>query len=232
MAPLRHRIVRRRLARLVLLGIGWCALTGGVFSGCRGLFTPATPEPPSGQSIVLNYRSPEATLNTMELGIAAKGQGSTAWLGAFADSARPEDGPGYHHFFDSGDVGVFEAACGCQAPADWRTSQEQNFYLALLDVRPGDDYVAFFELVEANPDPPPTDTQAILHRRYRVLANAPDASSALVIAIGFADLTFTKISADRWLITKWEDHVDPEVGVNPSDPYQLTLGRRRLESTR
>lgn len=221
-----------RLRRLALLAIGWCVMTGGVFSGCRGLFTPAIPEPPSGKPIVLDYRSPEATLNTMKLGIAAKGQGASAWLGAFPDSTRPEEGPAYHQIFDSGDLSFFEGACQCEAPSDWRASQEQNFYLAFLDVRPGDEYAARFDSVDANPDPPPTDTQAIVHRYYTVLATAPDGNSRLVIAIGFADLTFTKVSGDRWLITRWDDHVDPAVGVNPIDPYQLTLGRRRLESSR
>jgi hypothetical protein len=217
--------------RLVVLAIGWCLMTGGVFSGCKGLFTPAVPEPPSGDPIIVNYRSPEATLNTMELGIALKGQGAAAWLGAFADSTRPEDGAGYHQFFDPADKAFFEGACQCEAPSDWGYSQEQNFYLSLLDVRPGDEYVALIDSVEDLPDPEPTDTEAVLHRHYRLLAIAPAAEDTLIIAIGYADLTLTKFTADRWLITRWDDRVDPAVGVNPTDPYLLTLGRRRLEST-
>lgn len=223
--------MRRRGRRLALLGIGWCLLTSHAFSGCHGLFTPAVPEPPSGQTIVLNYRSPEATLSTMEAGIIAKGRGSSAWVGAFADSTQPSEGPAYHQFFDSGDVGVFEAACGCEAPPDWRASQEQDFFLALTEVRPSDDYVLVLTPRVSQPDPPPGDTEIVLHRKYQLLATAPDANSTLIIATGLADLTFTKKGSD-WLITLWNDHVDPEVGVNPSDPYQVTLGRRRLESTR
>jgi hypothetical protein len=217
---------------LALLAASWCLTTGAVIGGCHGLFTPAIPEPPNGKPIIVNYRSPEATLNTMELGIAAKGQGASAWLGAFADSSQPQDGPGYHQFFDPADLAFFEGACQCQAPRDWGISQEQTFYLSLLDVRPGDTYAAVFDSMDTLPDLPPNETNAILHRQYHVLANAPDGNSTIIIAIGFADLTFTKFSGDRWLITRWDDHVDPAVGVNPSDPYQLTLGRRRLESAR
>jgi hypothetical protein len=216
----------RRLRRLTVLLIAWCATTGGVFSGCRGLFTPAIPEPPSGRPILANYRTPELTLQTMEQGIAAKAAGGAAWLGAFADSTRPEEGPAYHQVFDPAD----KAACQCTAPNDWRVPEEQNFFPSLLDVRPGDDYLAVFDSVEATPDYyPPGDTQAFLHRHYVIYANAPDGLSTLKIAVGYADLTFTRfLGPDRWLITRWEDHVDPEV----TDPDVLTLGRRRLESTR
>lgn len=220
------------MPRLILLACVWCTLTGGVFSGCRGLFTPAIPEPPTGPSIVLNYRSPEEALRTMRLGIEAKGQGASAWLGAFADSSRAEDGPGYLQFFDANDLAFFQSACGCEAPTTWRISQEQAFYLEFLSVRPSDDYTVQFDEVEADPDPGASDTEAVLHRYYRVLATTLDGSSTMVIAVGFADLTFTKKSADRWLITRWNDRYDPAIGVNPSDPDQLTLGRRRLESTR
>jgi hypothetical protein len=232
MAPLILHARGHRLRRLALLAVSWCMMTGGAFSGCRGLFTPAIPEPPTGNPIVVDYRSPEATLRTMKLGIAAKGQGASAWLGAFPDSLRPEDGPGYHQIFDPADKSLFEAACGCLAPGDWRTSQEQDFYLSFLEVRLSDAYVAVFDSIDALPDGTPTASTALLHRRYAVYANAPDGNTTLIIAIGYADLTFTKLTGDRWLITRWEDHVDPAVGVNPSDPYQLSLGRRRLESTR
>ena len=38
------------------------------------------------------------------------------------------------------------------------------------------------------------------------------------------------IKIGKWLITHWADRVDSTVGVVPNDPYQLSLGRRRLES--
>lgn len=227
------RAIRRALPRLALLALTWCTLSGHVLSGCKGLFKPATPEPPTGPPVRLDYSSPEATLRTMELGMAAKGRGSAAWLGAFADSTRPDADPiGYHQFFDPADLQFFVAACGCEAPSDWRYSQEQAFFLEFLNVRPSDDYAAKFDSIPANPDPLPGDTQILLHRSYQVLANAIDGSATTIIAIGSADLTFTEITPAHWLITRWVDHYDPAVGVNPSEPDQLSLGRRRLETTR
>ncbi len=219
MAAVTHRWIERGLPRLALLALAWCTLTGGVFGGCRGLFTPVIPERPVGPPIILNYRSPEATLRTMAQGMQAKDLGAAAWVGAFGDS----DGFGFYHIFDPDDVRV----CDCLAPTAWRASQEQQFYLEFLKLSTSADYVAVFDSVDATPDPPPRDDQAILYRRYRVLASEQDGNTS-VIAVGFADLTF-KFAADRWLITRWVDHVDPNVGVNPIDPEQLTLGRRRLE---
>jgi hypothetical protein len=200
-------------------------MTGGVFSGCNGLFTPAIPEPPSGRPIVPHYETVEATLNTMKLAIAAKGQqGNSAWLGAF-------DEQGYHQDFDDRDVSVFEGACQCKAPKDWGFAQEQNFYLSFIAVRPSDEYVAMFDSVENDPDTPPAPgAPQVIHRHYQVLANAPDGNSTLIIAIGKVDLTFTE-SSGRWLVTRWADRVDSTVTEHPVDPWQLTFGRRRLEST-
>lgn len=232
MGLLTPRAVRRALPRLALLAIAWFTLSGHVLSGCKGLFKPATPEPPSGPPVQLDYSSPEATLKTMERGMQAKGQGSAAWLGAFQDSTRPDDLIGYHQFFDAGDVQFFATACGCEAPTDWRYSQEQAFFLEFLNVRPSDDYAAKFDSIPANPDDPPGDSPVLLHRSYQVLANALDGSATTIIAIGTADLTFTEVTPAHWLITRWVDHYDPTVGVNPSEPDQLSLGRRRLETTR
>jgi hypothetical protein len=221
--------LRRAWPRMALLACLWATLTGHVFSGCKDLFKPATPEPPSGPPVKLDYSSPEATLRTMERGMAAKGQGSTAWLGAFADSTRPDDLIGYHQIFDPVVLDVFVAACGCEAPTDWRYSQEQVFFLDFLNVRPSDEYAASFDSIPSLPDPPPGDTEALLHRDYHVYASGLDGSTT-VIAIGSADLTFT-LKSSQWLLTRWVDHMDPTIGPNPNDE-RFTLGRRRLDSTR
>ena len=228
MATLTPRWIARGFPRLALLALAWCALTGGVFSGCRGLFTPAIPEPPKGAPIVLNYRSPESTLVTMARGMQAKADGAAAWLGAFADSSRPEDGPGYHQFFDLADV----VGCACDAPSDWGRKDEEEFYLYFLDtVHPSDDFVVYFDPYEHESDPVPTETVVILNRRYRVVALGLD-ETATVIAIGWGRIQFEKIAADRWLITRWHDHIDPDLVIPPGDLEQLTFGRRRLESPR
>ena len=229
---LSRRAIARTLPRLALLALAWFTLSGHVFSGCKGLFKPAVPEPPSGPPIQLDYSSPEATLKTMQEGIQAKGQGASAWLGGFADSTRPDDPIGYHQIFDSADLQFFVSACHCEAPSDWRWLQEQQFYLEFISVRPSDEYSAKFDSLKGLPDDPPGDREAVLHRGYLVTANSVAGSDTTIIGIGTADLTFTKVPSGQWLITRWVDHVDPTIGVNPNDPDQLTLGRRRLESTR
>jgi hypothetical protein len=217
------RPIARALPRLALLALVWCTLTGGVFSGCHGLFTPVTPERPTSAPVIPNYRRPDLTLQTMIEAIQAKDQGADAWVGAIADSSAPADGPGFHLIIDPDDLLV----CNCDNPTNWRRTDERQFYLEFMNLSVSAAYVAIFDSVDATPDPQPTDTQALLYRRYQVLATEEDGNTS-IIAVGYADLTFTKISTDRWLITRWVDHVDPLVGANPIDPEQRTLGRRRL----
>ena len=49
------------------------------------------------------------------------------------------------------------------------------------------------------------------------------------LAIGFADLTLVRSTNGDWRITLWEDRIDP--GFDRNDPDQVTLGRRRLNTT-
>lgn len=220
--------MRRAMSRLALVTIAWLTLSGHVFSGCKGLFKPAVPEPPSGPPVQLDYSSPEATLKTMERGMHAKGQGASAWLGAFADSSRPDDPIGYHQIFDPADL----VACVCQAPSDWGWGKEQEFYLDFLNVRPSDDYSAKFDSLSDPSDPPPGDEEILLYRGYQVVAQPTSGGSSTVIAVGWAELTFHKVPGDNWLISRWVDHVDTRYPIDASKPDQLTLGRRRLDATR
>lgn len=220
-----RRRTRRTLPRVALLVLTWCTLTGGVFSGCNGLFTPVTPEPPTSPPIIPDYGDAEATLATMVAAIQAKAQGADAWVGAFADSIAEGAGPGFHIRFDADDVLV----CDCPVPTTWRRADERQFYLEFMQLSPSATYGAIFLPVNDQPDPTPTsDTEVLFHRDYEVIANEESGIQS-TIAIGRADLTFTKVSGDRWLLTRWVDHVNEIVGPNPTDPEQKTLGRRRLE---
>jgi hypothetical protein len=220
---LSRRALARTLPRLTLLLLAWFTLSGHVLSGCKGLFKPAVPDPPSGPPVQLDYSSPEASLKTMEEGIAAKGQGASAWLGAFADSVSPTDDFGYHQIFDPNDLASFVQACHCEAPTDWGWSKEQAFYLEFIGLRPSDNYVAVFDSLDFPQDPPRGADEALLYRSYKVVAKPIESSDSTIIAIGIADITFKRTGTNQWLIARWVDHVDPGAGTD-----QITLGRQRL----
>lgn len=218
-----HRSIERALPRLALLGLVWCTLTGGVFSGCSGLFTPATPERPTTPPIIPDYSSAEATLLTMIAAIQAKDQGTDAWVGAFADSVADGAPPGFYIIFDADDVRI----CECTVPVTWSRSEERLFYQKFMDVSTSATYGAIFTENQDRPDPTPTTAdQRIFNRYYQVFATEESGVQS-TIAIGRVELTL-KGSGDRWIITRWIDEVT-DIGLDPNDPEQKTLGRRRLE---
>lgn len=223
-----RRSAPRRLMRLALLALVWGTLTGGVFSGGCHLFTPAVPETPTGPPIVVDYTTPEAALRTMARGMAGKAQGQQAWLGAFADPSRG-DSVDYVCVFDPADLAYYQQVCQCTVSPDWRgVRREDQFYTAYIGLRPNEEYSVVFDSLDTDPDQPPVDHKAIRYRHYEVSATDPDSRTRLVIGIGIARLTFTEVAANHWAISRWEDQVDPEVGVNPTEEYMLTLGRRRM----
>jgi hypothetical protein len=220
---LSRRALTRTLPRLTLLLLAWFTVSGHALSGCKGLFKPAVPDPPTGPPVQLNYSSPEASLQTMSEGMAAKGQGASAWLGAFADSVSPTDDFGYHQIFDPNDLASFVQSGGT-APIDWGWSKEQAFFLEFIGLRPSDNYVAVFDSLDFPQDPPRGADEALLYRSYKVVAKPVEGGDTLIIAIGIADLTFKRTGTNQWLIARWVDHVDVGAGTE-----QITLGRRRLD---
>jgi hypothetical protein len=226
---LKRRALTRLLPRLALLLLAWFTLSGHALSGCKGLFTPAVPEPPTGPPVEHDYSSPEATLRTMAEGMAAKGQGSSAWQGAFADSTSPDDDFGYHQIFDP-DVLTAFVQSGGTAPTDWRWKEEGFFFQDFTStVHTSDSFEANFDSLAFPQDPPAGADEALVYRSYKVVARPVDSPDSTIIAIGTADLTFRRTRTNQWLITRWVDHVDPAVGLNPADQEQVTLGRRRLD---
>jgi hypothetical protein len=220
--------MRRFVVRLGVLGLSWLALTGGVFSGCRGLFTPSVPEPPSGPPLVVNYNTVLGTLNTMAAGIARKSQdGSSAYLGAFSDGSISGSAI-YKQTFDPGVIQRCNQTAGCSVSV-WDYGEEVGFYAYLIGLRPTNTYTLNWQIDVARPDPPSDGVTAEIHRHYQVVTLAPDGNTTDVVAIGYADMIFTKI-ASKWQITQWDDRVDPLIGVYPTNPEQLSLGARRLES--
>jgi len=211
--------------------VAWITTTSALFGGCTDLFRPAKPEAPSpttgGEEITPDYSQPSSGLETIAKGIAAKARGQTAYIGAFADSTR--DRYPFYADFDPEVVRRIESSGGT-VPV-WNLAREKFFYPAFMQVRT-QNYVMRWTGNEAagDDDFDPVTGDSTLHRRYEVFAVSDDGNTLSTIAVGLADLRFKHVSASRWAIVRWQDYVDPAIGINPGDPDQITLGERRLKS--
>ena len=195
--------------------------------GC-GLFKPATPEAGVGGAVMIpDYSVAESCLHYMQVGIERKDvPGQDAYLGALADTTT--DGIGFHAFFDEE---VWRAYAGADKPADWDLRHEAQFLSVFLRSY-GDPYEMKWLQDEVHPydDTPPDVDHRILHRRYEVRALRQRTADTLLIAVGYADLYFARISASRWVLYRWQDRLDHVVGAQPKDPDQQTFGSRRLNA--
>ena len=150
--------------------------------------------------------------------------GREAYLGALADTTT--DYLGFHAFFDPAVLNVYPGI----PPADWDLQHEAQF-LAVFLRSYADPYEMKWLFDEDHPyDGMPDVDHMILHRRYEVRAVRQSPADTLLIAVGYADLYFARVSASRWALYRWEDRVDPAVGVQPADPDQQTFGSRRLNT--
>jgi hypothetical protein len=200
-------------------------LLAALLTGCD-LFKPASPESGGGGAALLtDYSAPDSCLRYMQVGIERKDNiGQAAYLGALADTTK--DGVGFHAFFDPA---VWNAYTGIK-PADWDLDHETQFLPVFIRVT-GDPYEMSWLPDEFHPHDDEVDQDhRILHRRYEVRALRQSTADTLLIAVGYADLYFARISAARWALTRWLDRVDPAVGAQPADPLQQTFGSRRLNA--
>jgi hypothetical protein len=195
-----------------------------LLAGC-GLFRPARPEIGAGGGGLLpDYSAPESCLLYMRVGIERKdSDGQNAYVGALANASQ--DGIGFHAFFDQA---VWNAYTGVP-PQDWDLRHETLFYSAFIRLT-GDPYEMSWLPDEFNPHDDISGDTVVVHRRYEVRALRAATRDSLLIAVGYADLYFARISASRWALTRWMDRVDPNVGAQPADPLQQTFGSRRLNS--
>lgn len=218
--------VTRHPARLLLAGLA-LGLVAVPLAGCN-LFKPASPEPGGSTTTLLaDYTSPDSCLRYMQIGIERKDNvGQTAYIGALADTTQ--DGVGFHAFFDLAVWNTYKATGG-NPPADWDLQHEREQFFPAFIVLFSDSYEMNWLPDIGHPVDDRGEDSQILHRRYMVRVLHP--STVDTIAVGYADLYFAKISASRWALTRWEDRVDPTVGVQPADPLQQTFGSRRLRAS-
>jgi hypothetical protein len=211
---------------LVLVGMLLVAAAIGVSSnGCSELPKPTAPVPDR-PHFSPSYAHPESCLRYMQLGIERKDNvGLNAYLGALADTTT--DGPGFHAFFDPA---VWNAYNGIR-PLDWSLEYEAQFLplffslkLSPYEMKWLPDEVYPYDYLS------PEGDHMILHRRYEVRTLQQSPADTLLIAVGYADLYFARISASRWALYRWQDRVDPAVGAQPADPDHRTFSYRRLNA--
>lgn len=197
-------------------------------AGCTNPFAPAQPVPPSSGGIVEDYSTTARLLSTLVAAVQAKGPaGRQAWVNAMADST----GPGTRAFYAFADPQVlskWNLNAPVDAPDPWDLELEKLFYDKFTGLFPYD-YAMSFDPDLTSPSDEIDDVAgtALLHRKYYVAAGAP--SGSIWIAIGYVDLYLVKYDG-RWWVTRWQDRLDPQVGVDPTDPQNVTLGWRRFES--
>jgi hypothetical protein len=220
MGPVSHHRPRPRRVLLAL------ALLAALLAGCD-LFRPARPEvgTSGGTGFLPNYSDPESCLYYMAVGIGRKDRvGQDAYLGALADSTKLK--VGFHALFDPA---VWNAYSGTK-PADWDLDHEaQQFLPAFINLF-SDPYEMVWGEDQSNPHPIyPDPDHVILFRHYEVRALRQAQGDSLLIAVGYAELTFAHVQG-RWAMIQWKDKVDPDIGALPVNPLQQSFSYRRLNA--
>lgn len=209
------------------------ALALTTLGGCRNPFTPADPEPPAAGGVVENFSTPARLLDTISDAIADKGQtgGSAAYANAFADSTQSSE-RAFYAFHWPAAIDAWRAVSQRDPPNPWNLRLERAFYDYLVGYRPTASYTMTWNddpTSESDDIEGTTPGFALIHRRY-ILFTSVSETDVTVIAVGYADIYLYKANG-RWFIYRWQDRVDPEIGVSPADTEQLSMGARRLEST-
>lgn len=197
-------------------------------SGCTNPFAPATPEPPDPSGIREDFSTPAKLLQTLEAAIANKGPaGRLAWTDAMADSTGP-DTRAFYAFQDPRVLSAWLLSSPVAPPDPWTLELEKRFYDKFVTLYDGE-YAMAFDTDDTSPNDVIDESAgtALLHRKYYVAATV--SNSAVIIAIGYVDLYLVKYDG-RWFVIRWQDRLDPLVGVDPAEPDSRALGWRRLES--
>ncbi|MGH7743143.1 MAG: hypothetical protein ACRENS_14110, partial [Candidatus Eiseniibacteriota bacterium] len=153
----------RNLAPLGLLLLVWLASIGAL--GMCDLFKPATPESGGTGTLVLtNYSDPDSTLSTMARGIAAKTNGTDAYMGGIADTVR--DLHVFRTAFDQAVLQRYNSIPGAQVVPDPWGSQERTFFFNFIQYKANAAYTMTWAPDNFNPDAPtdPNAPSALLHR--------------------------------------------------------------------
>ncbi len=227
--PLRSRArFARRCAPLALAA----ALALG---GCRNPFLPVEPELPlpadASIQVPIDFATPEGLLSTISAAVTAKarGNGVTAYMAAFSDSAAS----GYGLTIDLDPTVVTDRTnAGKVVPSRWTRDLEPAFYNYLSNLNPGD-YTLDWTLDPASPDVDDTPDHALRTRFYTSTATAADGYTVTNVARGRAVIEMRLLpgASPSWVIVRWTDYVDPSTGgPDPTDPGLRSFSRLRIDS--
>jgi len=217
-----------RSAWLRLLVVPLLAATLLLPIGCVNPFEPADPEPPSGAGVPENFETPEDLLLTVELALSDKSpNGADAFLHAMAESTAVGD-RAFRAFYDPGVKSLWLSVPTRIAPEPWDITLERGLHSYLTTVRLQAEYTFQFTADNVSQIDVIAPDTALVHRKYTLYASVSGGEDE-VIAVGFCDLSL-EFENNRWFIFRWNDRVDPSIGVNPADTDQRTFSWRRLES--
>jgi len=202
-----------------------------IAAGCTNPFTPAKPAPPIGGGVIPQFGTPEQLLTTIASAISTRGvSGQNAYAQSLADSTSPTT-LAFYAFHAPTVVDAWKQETSLTPPDPWDSRLELLFYSYLAERLPTFTYSFVFLPDNLSSSDPPVDEVnglAMVHRHYYLYATSQ--SIQKIIAVGYADLYMQKVNS-RWYLYRWEDRVDPDYGVHPSDPDEVCMGRRRLDST-
>lgn len=198
-------------------------------AGCD-TFRPRQAEAPLGPPIIRSYAAPESTLDTMKRGLEDRTQqGVNAYVDGLADSAV--DHRAFYADMDPAAQSKWQQDNQKTPPDTWTLDRERNFISRFMTSVITKSTCQMEWLPGRFPDQP-GPSESLLFRKYVVTTySAETGEPDDTLAIGFAALTFTQVSAGRWAITRWRDEVDPDVGVeHPTRPNWQSFTTRRLDT--
>lgn len=200
-------------------------------AGCN-LFQPRTAPPPTQAGVPTNYTEADSTLATLALAIEAKGGSNSlsAYIRGLADSVTASDTQDFLAFFDPVVAKSWQDA-GHSVPAIWNRAVEQRM-VSFLSSLSTNRYDFSWNIDVQHPNDEVIDANTkVLHRQYVLVGHPAGAAPPDTLAIGYADLTFINPQGTtHWVISRWQDHVDPAVGANPVSGKQ-SFSALRLENS-
>ena len=219
--------IHRPFGRWLATAVAAAALAA--LCGCTNPFEPAKPPASSGAGVVEDYSTSKKLLDTIAAAMAAKSDGASAYINAFADSTTAGDLYGFHAFHDQSVIDLYNQTAGHNAPTDWNKTLERQFFSYFMGVEhPTFAFTLVWQKDPSQPIDEDGSDRALLHRTYALEATLNNLQETIMI--GRCDLYLYK-NGPRWYIYRWQDRVDPSIGPNPQvNKDELSWGQRRLES--